>query len=83
MILCAHEHDLETPRHPARYVKAELYAGLGIREYWLINMKTEQISVLRTPEKGGFREIATYADTVRLSPLALPGLTVSLKDLFE
>jgi len=67
--------------------KASLYASTGIGEYWIVNLIDRQLEVHRTPERAatarfGFKyrdtQIVAPGDTI--SPLSLPGSSVSVSD---
>lgn len=61
-----------------RGLKAKIYAGLGVREYWLINAKTLEAIIHLEPREQTYTKITTHAPSETLAPLALPALTVSL-----
>jgi Uma2 family endonuclease len=42
-----------------RNIKAALYAGCGIPEYWIVNLVEEVIEVHRNPEGGMYRTVTT------------------------
>ena len=50
--------------------KKQLYASLGISEYWVIDVRGRQIFFFQLDDKGQYREVATS--------FLLPGLTSSL-----
>lgn len=67
--------------------KAELYAEAGIPEYWVADVKTKRLHVLRNPgplAPGGFayadQRVLVPGDSI--SPLAAPSATVNVADLF-
>ena len=65
-------------------VKAAIYAEAGVVEYWVVNVDDDWVEVLRDPDPATRR----YATRDRVSapaeivPVALPGLTVRVADLF-
>jgi Uma2 family endonuclease len=65
-----------------KQVKLSLYAENGIQEYWIVNLIDDCIEVHRQPQSAG-----TYADRQvirrgeRLSPIALPDLSLSADDI--
>ena len=62
-------------------VKRELYARVGVREYWLVDPAAKSVTVL-TLRAGNFVEFpAAEAGFVDL--LVLPGLHLALDDVFE
>lgn len=61
--------------------KLKVYASEGIKEYWIVNVLKQNVRVLRNPEGGSFKSDATRNHGI-ISPLAFPGCTVSVQDLF-
>lgn len=59
-------------------LKAKIYAGLGVREYWVVDAKTLETMVHLEPGAQGYGKVASVAPSETLAPLALPALTVSL-----
>jgi Uma2 family endonuclease len=52
--------------------KAVLYAGAGIRDYWVVNLRDETIEVRRAPGPDGYRSLATFSGNDEVRPLACP-----------
>jgi Uma2 family endonuclease len=63
--------------------KAELYAGAGIKDYWVVNLEDFCIEVFRSPKRGRYTERRTYQSGDDLSPLAFPKLKLSVSGLFS
>lgn len=67
-----------------RTEKLSLYAEAGVCEYWIANLIDECVEVHRDPQPNG-----TYADErvlklgETLNILRLPGVTVSVEDMFK
>jgi Uma2 family endonuclease len=61
--------------------KAGLYAGYGVREYWVINARTLETKVHREPSAAGYGSVAEVPGSDRLMPRAAPQLAISLGDL--
>jgi Uma2 family endonuclease len=61
--------------------KAQLYAGLGLREYWVINARNLITRVYLEPKDGKFRRVRTVKPTTRLVPTLVPALALRLADL--
>lgn len=61
--------------------KAGIYAGLGLRDYWVINARTLVTVIHRYPGSTGYAEIAEHGPGDHLQPLLLPSLAVRLADL--
>lgn len=64
-----------------RGVKAELYAEVGIPEYWIVNLVARDVEVLRAPEGGRYTERVVRRPGEVISPLALPDVEVSVADI--
>lgn len=64
-----------------REVKLPLYAGAGIREYWLINLGKEQIEVHTEPVGNDYQSRKLVNKTGNLI-LPVTGGTISAQDLF-
>lgn len=62
-------------------VKARLYAGLGVREYWVVNAATLETLVHREPGPEGYGAVVTVPHTATLVPHLLPALGLSLGGL--
>jgi Uma2 family endonuclease len=69
--------------------KASRYAASGVPDYWVMNLPTRQVEVFRDPRPdatqafgAGYAShtIATIDDT--LTPLAMPNVTIPVRDLF-
>ena len=61
--------------------KASLYAGHGVREYWVVNAKTLNTRVHRQPADAGYRDVIEVAANQQLVPQAAPELAITLADL--
>ncbi|BDM81875.1 Uma2 family endonuclease [Acaryochloris marina] len=57
--------------------KLKIYTSAGIPEYWIVNLRKQQVSVYRQPESEHYRSVETYQDG-ELTPLAFPTLRVSV-----
>jgi Uma2 family endonuclease len=62
--------------HPKR----TLYAAAGILEYWVVNLKARQVTVLREPSDGDYRSETTIRDGA-IAPLAFPEVEVAIARL--
>jgi len=58
--------------------KAQLYAGFGIRELWVIDVNTLRATVHRDPVDGRYASVEAFATGMDLTPVAIPGVTVNL-----
>jgi Uma2 family endonuclease len=63
--------------------KAELYAAAGIVDYWVLDVSDRRLIVYREPASGkeAYRSVMTLKETDSVSPLAIPGAVISVKDL--
>jgi len=61
--------------------KAPIYAGYGVREYWVIDAKTLLTTVYRGPSGSDYAQREEAKADVRLAPELAPGLAVTLGDL--
>jgi len=63
--------------------KAKLYAEHLIPEYWVVDVKAEQVHVHRTPSHGLYQSIQAVGKSATISPLCQPTTTLSLAKLFD
>ena len=61
--------------------KAAAYARTGIREYWIVDLKSEEILVLRRPSPDGYRETEHYRRGDVVTMAALPHIGVAAADV--
>jgi Uma2 family endonuclease len=54
--------------------KAQLYAGAGISDHWIVNVREQTIEVHRDPQAGRYRSIETHSGQSEIRPLAVPTL---------
>jgi Uma2 family endonuclease len=58
-------------------IKTEIYAEVGIREYWVVNLKTRELIVFRNPQNKKYTSKSTLtAGTI--NPFAFPNIAVSV-----
>ena len=74
----------QTTLRKDRGAKLTLYARFGIPEYWIVNVKNATVEVYRDPdpEAGRYRTMLTLGKEATLSPTSVPGVTISLAELF-
>jgi len=53
-------------------VKAGLYASAGIADYWIVDLVSRAVIVLRDPRNGRYETQSTFRDQAAVSPLARP-----------
>ena len=84
MSVATHTHVADSSLRKDRGVKTSIYARYGIPEYWIVNVKNATIEVHRDPdaEAGRYRTLLTLAAPASLSPVGVPGVSISLADLF-
>jgi len=63
-------------------IKAEIYAAANIPEYWIINLRTGVLIVLRNPVDGQYRDRQEFTQGT-ISPLAFPDLTIPIEMLLQ
>ena len=69
-----------------RSKKLQDYARAGIADYWIVNLVNRRLEVYRDPAPidggHGYKIVQTLFDSDRIAPLAAPGGTVAVADLF-
>ena len=63
--------------------KAAIYADAGVKEYWLVEPEAARVTVFRQPVAGRYESERVFADGAILTCEALPGLSLSLAELFK
>jgi Uma2 family endonuclease len=61
--------------------KANLYARLGVRDYWVVNARTLVTRIYRHPSINGFANVVDVPPNETLLPLLIPSCAVKLVDL--
>jgi Uma2 family endonuclease len=64
-----------------RSVKIPLYARVGIPETWLVDLTEKQVEIYREPSASGYKEKRTAGLKESLSPLALPNVSVKVREI--
>jgi len=62
--------------------KAALYARAGIVEYWVVDVIGRRLIVHRAPEDGQYGLVQSYSEQESAAPLAAPGSSLRVADLF-
>lgn len=58
-------------------IKRKIYAEVGIREYWVVNLRKAELIVFREPQNGDYRSEVTRM-TGTIAPLAFPEIEISI-----
>jgi Uma2 family endonuclease len=61
--------------------KADIYATLGVTEYWVIDANTLETRIHRSPTADGYTDVTPHPSTDALTPSRVPALLVRLADL--
>ena len=62
--------------------KAVLYAGAGIRDYWVVNLRNRTIEVRRDPQADGYQSLAVFSGDEEVRPLVLPDAVLAPASLW-
>ena len=62
-------------------IKSATYAGIGLRELWVIDAKGLSTRIHLAPGSNGYQQSKDSAHTEPLVPTLIPGLAVTLSDL--
>lgn len=60
-----------------------LYAEAQVTECWIVLAATKQVEVYRRPSNGRYLEANTFGKQSRLECQGLPGVTISLEQIFD
>jgi Uma2 family endonuclease len=64
--------------------KFDVYEEAGVKEYWVVHPQEQTVLVYVLDDSGKYQGILKpYVSNDRISPAALPGLTINLNDVFE
>lgn len=58
-------------------VKSKIYAEVGIQEYWIVSIQTNELIVMRNPENGEYRTEFRLKEG-NIIPLAFPDLAIEV-----
>jgi len=61
--------------------KRSKYAGAGVAEYWVIDVKRRQLHPFRDPKAGDYPDCEPLASCATISPLFAPQITLNVADL--
>ncbi len=63
--------------------KFDVYEDAGVKEYWVVHPQEQTLLIYTLNTNGKYEgTLKPYVRTDRVSPLTLPGLTLSLEDVF-
>lgn len=71
----------DTSLHMDRGVKAALYARFGVPEYWVVNLRDNQVEVFREPSSSGYRLTEVKSSGETIAPIAAPQAQISVARL--
>ncbi len=64
-----------------RAVKMPLYAGFGIAETWIVDLRHDVVLIHREPSPGGYRVTRTAQRGEQVAPIAFPDREIAVDDL--
>lgn len=65
-----------------RTVKAELYARLGVTEYWLVDLNVDVVTRFTDPVDGQYRRVEPVPAGVPFAPTLLPACLATIDAIF-
>ena len=63
-------------------IKPNLYAEVGIPEYWVVNLQTQTLIVFREPQAGQYTTRQDYASGT-ITALAFPDIEIQINKLVD
>ncbi len=74
----------DSTRKTDEVIKRKLYERFGVKEYWIVDPVLDSIKIYRKTEDGyTHAQALTQEDTTHLTTSLLPGLQITLEELFE
>lgn len=64
-------------------IKADLYAAAGILDYWVVNVRAEQLHIFRQPQADGYQRQTILRGQQSVSLLAFPECSIAVQSCFE
>jgi Uma2 family endonuclease len=61
-------------------IKRDLYASVGIEEYWVVNLQESVLVVFRDLTLAGYRSTTNFTNGL-ISPIAFPDMTINIQQL--
>jgi len=65
-----------------RQIKIPLYAAVGVREVWLVDLVGQSLHVFRDPVAGRYRDTQVFKRGMSVAPLAFPELRLAIDAMF-
>ena len=66
-----------------RNIKARIYADAGVREYWIINVKREQIEVRTSLTASGYGNVQVFTRGDVLRPTMIPDAVLEVSAILD
>lgn len=73
----------DTSLRKDRDVKTKIYAQAGVAEYWIVDVNAELVFVHTDPHGSDYRMVTVVRRTGVLEPTELPGVKISVDELFR
>ena len=73
----------DTSLRKDRDLKASIYATAQIPEYWLVDVKGQQVTIYTDPQGNDYQTSEAVPRTGVLSPIAVPGVEIVVDELFR
>ena len=64
-----------------RDTKWPMYPAAGIMDYWILDLTSTQLLVMRQPVDGSYRSVETLTREETVQPLAFPDLTLTVSEI--
>jgi Uma2 family endonuclease len=68
----------ESSRRVDLGLKARLYAQMAVPDYWVLDLERRELVVHRRPEGERYREVRTFGETEKVSPLEFADAELAL-----
>jgi Uma2 family endonuclease len=66
-----------------REIKAPLYARHDVSDFWIVNLRKQELHCFRSPRDGEFTEVVTITNPVSVPVQSLGDVKVDLTGLFD
>ena len=64
-------------------IKNTLYAQAGIEDYWVLDVKNQQLHVLREPTETGYQSVEVLDKNQAIAPVAFPESPIQIADILS